>query len=282
MNNLSRFTPIVFAALACCQLLFAQTPTPISPPALNILYRPIAQVGGLQHWADRSYPYGSTQGRTRAAHLGVEFVNPRGTPVHASLAGRVIFAAADRDKLLGPALDYYGKVVILAHDAETLAGERIFTLYAHLNSIAVEFGQQVDDLDVIGTVGSTGIAIGAHLHFEVRADEPFDYLATRNPELWLRNYPGRGMVIGAVREADGEYAHEWRLTLRRDGFKREVYTYAGKRVNPDAVWGENFTISDLRAGEYELVALSETGGIAYREPIIVESQGATFVEITLD
>lgn len=288
MMRLSRFAAVAFAALVLCPLAFTQTPapTPIATPIAsvehNILHRPIAQEDGLRHWADRSYPYGGTQGGTRAAHLGVEFVNPRGTPVHASLAGTVFFAGADTHKLLGPALDYYGNAVILAHEVETLAGERIFTLYAHLDSIAVESGQRVDNLDLIGTVGSTGIAIGAHLHFEVRADKPFDYLATRNPELWLRNYPGRGMVIGAARDADGESVHEWRLTLRKSGFKREVHTYASERVNPDAVRGENFTISDLKAGEYELVALSETGGIAFREQVTVDSGQATFVDIVLD
>lgn len=256
--------------------------TPVAPVEHNMLFRPIQLDDDLAYWADRTYPYGSTQGGMRAVHLGVEFVNRRGTPIYASLAGTVVFAGQDDETLLGPQLDYYGKAVIIAHDVESLAGEQIFTLYGHLESIAVEAGQQVDDLELIGSTGSSGVAIGAHLHYEIRAGDPFDHRATRNPALWLRHYGRRGLVIGAVQDADGEFIYDKRLVLRNDKLKREVYTYAGPLVNPDAVWGENFSISDLPAGDYQLVVLSDTGGIAYREMVTVAPLGTTFVTVALD
>ncbi len=46
--------------------------------------------------------------------------------------------------------------------------------------------------DEIGMVGATGIALGPHLHFEVRVGNPFDFGATRNPELWLRPFRDYG------------------------------------------------------------------------------------------
>lgn len=255
---------------------------PIAPVEHNLLFRPIQLDDDLSHVADRTYPYGSTQGGARAVHLGVEFVNRRGTAIYASLAGTVVFAGKDDETQLGPQLDYYGKAIIIAHDVESLADEQIFTLYGHLESIAVEAGQQVNNLDFIGSVGSSGVAIGAHLHYEIRADDPFDYRATRNPALWLKHYAGRGLVIGAVQDAHGEFIYGKRLVLRNDKLTREVYTYASQLVNPDTVWRENFTISDLPAGEYQLVVLSDTGGIAYREMVTVVPLRTTFITVTLD
>lgn len=256
--------------------------TPIAPVEYNLLFRPIQLDDDLVQVTDRTYPYGSTQGGARAVHLGVEFVNRRGTAIYASLAGTVVFAGKDDETLLGPKLDYYGKAVIIAHDVESLAGKQIFTLYGHLESITVEAGQQVNSLDLIGSVGSSGIAIGAHLHYEVRADDPFDYRATRNPALWLRHFGRRGLLIGAVQDAHGDFIFGKRLVLRNDKLKREVHTYASQLVNPDTVWGENFTVSDLPAGEYELVVLSDTGGIAYREMVTVAPLRTTFVTVALD
>lgn len=258
---------------------------PIVKPVIayehNSLFHPIQLDSGSAQLPDRSYPYGSTQGGARAVHLGVELASSRGTAVYASRAGKVIFAGTDDKTKLGPRLDYYGKVVIIAHAIESPAGEQIFTLYGHLDRIAVEAGQQVDDLELIGHVGTSGIAIGAHLHFEVRADDPFNYRATRNPALWLRHAAGSGLLIGAVREAAGEFVYNKRLVLRNHAQQREVFTYASSLVNPDTFWEENFTISDLPAGEYELIALSDAGGIAYREGVTVAASRATYVSVGL-
>ena len=288
--RIMRIAALVLALCAGMSRALAQesTPTPAPTPdaieriAHNVLRRPIEVADGLTHWADRSYPYGSTQLGARPAHLGVEFVNPRGTPVYASLAGTVVFAGDDSETQLGPSLDYYGNVVVIAHGLESLAGEPIFTLYGHLQRIAVATGQEVEDLDLIGRVGSSGVAIGAHLHYEVRAGDAFDWRATRNPALWLRHYRGRGLLVGALRDADGDYVYGKRLRLRNESMQRDVYTYADDSVNPDSVWGENFTISDLPAGEYEVVVLKDNGAIAYRETLAVEPLRVTFVDIILD
>ena len=122
----------------------------IRPVEHNILHRPIELSDEFTHWADRSYPYGSTQLGARAVHLGVEFVNPRNTPVYAAKTGVVAFAGNDFDTLIGPQLEYYGLVVIVAHPIASLAGRQVFTLYGHLESISVEVGQSVDDSDAAG------------------------------------------------------------------------------------------------------------------------------------
>ena len=89
-------------------------------------------------------------GRPRAAHGGADYRAPQGTPVVAANAGRVA--------LVG---DYFfpGRLVALDH------GLGLYTLYFHLDSVAVSEGDRVDRGQPIGTVGATGRATGPHLHF---------------------------------------------------------------------------------------------------------------------
>ncbi len=92
---------------------------------------------------------------TIRAHKGVDYAAPRGTPVKAAGDGKVIF----RGRKGG-----YGNTIILQH------GGNITTLYAHLNGFArtTRVGARVHQGDVIGFVGSTGLATGPHLHYEYR------------------------------------------------------------------------------------------------------------------
>lgn len=89
------------------------------------------------------------------AHKGVDYAAPRGTPVKASGDGKVVHAGRKGG---------YGKTVILRH------GSTYSTLYAHLNRIAkrVRSGRQVQQGQVIGYIGSTGLSTGPHLHYEFR------------------------------------------------------------------------------------------------------------------
>lgn len=256
--------------------------TAVEPVEHNTLHRPIALSDDNVHWVDRTYTYGSTQWQARPVHLGVEFVNPRGTAVYAAKAGLVVFAGSDSATLLGPELDYYGNVVILAHELLSLAGGQIFTLYGHLDEIHVAVGQRVDDLHAIGRVGSSGVAIGAHLHFEVRAQDPYDYQMTRNPELWLQHYVDHGMVAGTVSDGAGKPIHGKRLTLRSETVNRDIFSYGSDLVNGDPVWGENFAAGDVLAGDYEIIVLNESGNLAYQGAVTVKAYRTTFVEIQLD
>ena len=253
----------------------------IEPTDHHWLRRPIALSDNTVHWADRTYPYGSTQWDTRSVHLGVEFVNPRFTPVYAAEFGRVEFAGEDSDVILGPYENYYGKVVVLAHPIRSLDNRPIFTLYAHLDRVEVEAGQAIRAGERIGRVGSSGIALGAHLHFEVRVDDPFDYRLTRNPELWLEHYIGRGMIAGFVHDAEGNPIYGRRIVVRSDTIYREVFTYGSDLVNRDPVWNENFTVSDLPQGSYKIAILDEAGRWAYRGQVEVEAYQTAFVDVLI-
>jgi murein DD-endopeptidase MepM/ murein hydrolase activator NlpD len=87
------------------------------------------------------------------AHKGVDYGAPSGTPVRVVGDGVVGFAGRQNG---------YGNVVEVRHP-----GDRS-TLYAHLSRIDVKQGQRLEQSQVIGAVGATGLATGPHLHFEFR------------------------------------------------------------------------------------------------------------------
>ena len=89
------------------------------------------------------------------AHKGVDYAAPRGTPVKAAGNGKVIFLGRKGG---------YGNAIILKH------GQKYTTLYAHLSNFrkALKNGSWVKQGQVIGYVGSTGLASGPHLHYEFR------------------------------------------------------------------------------------------------------------------
>jgi len=108
--------------------------------------------------------YGSQRilnGKPKWPHYGLDFAADEGTKINAMLDGVVTLAETD--------LFYTGGTLIFDH------GHGISTLYMHMEKILVKKGQKVKQGDVIGTVGSTGRATGAHLDvrlnwFQIRLD----------------------------------------------------------------------------------------------------------------
>jgi murein DD-endopeptidase MepM/ murein hydrolase activator NlpD len=93
-------------------------------------------------------------------HTGTDIDGRTGDPVIAAKEGRVILASV---------FGGYGNCVIIQN------GTGVSTLYGHLSSIDVSVGNTVNKGEFIGRVGSTGVATGPHLHFEVRINgEPKD------------------------------------------------------------------------------------------------------------
>jgi len=86
-------------------------------------------------------------------HLGTDFAAPTGTPIMASGSGRVVH----RGRKGG-----YGNTVIIQHN------NRYRTLYAHMSRYAngIREGSRVEQGQVIGYVGRSGLATGPHLHYE--------------------------------------------------------------------------------------------------------------------
>jgi murein DD-endopeptidase MepM/ murein hydrolase activator NlpD len=98
-------------------------------------------------------------------HSGLDIAAPKGTPVIAPKSGKVINTG-----------DYFysGKIVFLDH------GQGFITSYCHLDTVAVTTGQEVQQGEVLGTVGNTGRATGPHLHWSVSLNG-----VRVNPELFV-------------------------------------------------------------------------------------------------
>ncbi len=87
-------------------------------------------------------------------HKGIDIGNVVGTPIKADNDGLVV---------LSEKLAVRGKVVIIDH------GQGVLSLYFHLSELKVKKGQAVKKDEIIGLMGSTGLATGPHLHWEIRA-----------------------------------------------------------------------------------------------------------------
>lgn len=85
-------------------------------------------------------------------HFGFDLASTRQSPVPAANAGSVVFT--------GP-LTIYGNTVIVDH------GWGLQSLYSHLSSIDVKVGDKIEKGQELGRTGTTGLAIGDHLHFEI-------------------------------------------------------------------------------------------------------------------
>jgi murein DD-endopeptidase MepM/ murein hydrolase activator NlpD len=106
-------------------------------------------------------------------HTGLDFRASYGTPIRAVKSGVVLYA--------GNSGNWAGNHVAIKHaDGKT-------TMYSHMSSMSARAGQTVQAGDVIGRVGETGRAFGAHLHFELypAGVKYGDVYKAINPQPWL-------------------------------------------------------------------------------------------------
>lgn len=107
--------------------------------------------------------------RINRPHEGVDLAAPRGTPVKAAADGKIIYMGKDGG---------YGNLVKISH------GHGVTTRYAHLSRYAkgLHVGSYVHEGQRIAYVGSSGLATGPHLHFEVRINnQPHNPLTVALP-----------------------------------------------------------------------------------------------------
>ena len=89
--------------------------------------------------------------KKRRPHNGVDFGAPTGTPVHAVGDAVVTWAGPNGG---------HGRYVKLDHEGP------YDTSYSHLSRVSVRKGQRIRQGDIVGYVGSTGLATGPHLHYQ--------------------------------------------------------------------------------------------------------------------
>lgn len=118
---------------------------------LDILFRfPLREGAVSSGFGPRPHPFSGAE----SFHSGVDIAAPFGSDVLAARAGAVSSSGFDED---------LGNFVVIDH------GSGYITVYGHLDAIRVTLSQRVNSGTVVGTVGTTGLTTGPHLHFEVRS-----------------------------------------------------------------------------------------------------------------
>jgi len=151
--------------------------------------------------------------KTVRPHWGVDYAAPTGTPVSALGAGVVEFAGRKGG---------YGNYVEVRHNGTYT------TCYGHLSRYArgIRRGARVEQGDVIGYVGSTGLSTGPHLDFRVKKNGRFvDPLRLDSP-------PGRALAGTAVERFRRYRDRAWELADRMGVGESAAETEAWGRVGP--------------------------------------------------
>ena len=115
----------------------------------------LCPIGGaqiIQQFGPTSFAVEPPFGGYLHFHTGIDLLAEYGTPIVAAAGGRVT--------AIGVA-DYFGIRV------EVTDSFGLVEIYAHMSQVAVALGQEVQQGAKIGYVGSTGLSIGAHLHFQL-------------------------------------------------------------------------------------------------------------------
>ena len=254
---------------------------PVTSPVDHYwLARPFASE--FKQDASHYYPYASDADGNYLPHHGVDTMNPMGTPIRAVADGSVVFAGDDLTRLWGPTADFYGYLVVIELDRR-YRGEPVYALYGHVSEILVNQGDAVKTGQLIAKVGMAGIALGPHLHFEVRVGGT-TYQDTRNPELWLKPFRGYGTIAGRVLTTDGCAVSELLLRVDRiDGGRgrySDVYTYLKGDFDSDDGWQENFLAADAPAGRYRVSFVLD--GRLYEQVVDVEGGKTSWIEFEID
>jgi len=156
------------------------TPQPLWSGAFRRFFgKPMARFGDR-----RTYLYQS-KAVDQQTHLGEDLASLVNSPVYAGNSGAVVLAEP---------LGIYGQTVILDH------GLGVFSSYSHLSKIDAKVGDRVEKGAVLGQTGTTGLAVGDHLHFAINLQGEFvDPLEWWDPH-WLTDQV-EGVWAGAATAA---------------------------------------------------------------------------------
>ena len=119
---------------------------------------PVAYVSPCFFWPAENDIYNSISRGYDENHNGVDTIAKEGSAVVSAIRGNVAKTGFDSE---------LGNYVVVENDSG------VSTLYAHLASVDVAEGQDVYKRENIGTVGKTGMATGAFLHFEIKIKDKY-------------------------------------------------------------------------------------------------------------
>jgi murein DD-endopeptidase MepM/ murein hydrolase activator NlpD len=149
----------------------------------GVVFHPFRNTAVESAFADhRTYTFGGKE-VDRQVHLGFDLASLAGSPIVAGNRGKVVFADE---------LGIYGHTVILDH------GMGVQSLYAHLSSIDVKVGQDVEKEQTLGRSGMSGLAAGDHLHFTMLVNGRMV-----NPVEWWDAHWIEDRILRKLRSAGG-------------------------------------------------------------------------------
>lgn len=136
--------------------------------SLKPFVAPTSSTRYTSYFGDRRvYAYSNGKSST-SLHYGNDYGVPTGTEVHACAEGKVVMAESRIST---------GWSIVIEH----LPG--LYSLYYHLDSMNVKEGDMVKAGELIGKSGSTGLATGPHLHWEIRLN-----MCAVRPEFFMTNF----------------------------------------------------------------------------------------------
>jgi murein DD-endopeptidase MepM/ murein hydrolase activator NlpD len=147
----------------------------------GVVFHPFTNSAVEAAFADhRTYFYEGKQ-VDQQVHLGFDLAKTANSPVVAANKGKVLYAAP---------LGIYGNCIILDH------GMGVQSLYGHLSSISVQVGQMVEKEQEMGRSGTTGLAVGDHLHFTMLVNGQMV-----NPVEWWDSHWIQDRILRKLHEA---------------------------------------------------------------------------------
>ncbi len=154
----------------------------------GVVFHPFRNNAVESAFADqRTYIYKGKE-VDQQVHLGFDLASTSRAPVLAGNRGKVLFADE---------LGIYGNCVIIDH------GLGVQSLYAHLSSLDVKAGQDVEKEQVLGRSGITGLAGGDHLHFTMLVNGKMV-----NPVEWWDSHWIEDRILRKLRAASGTTAQQ--------------------------------------------------------------------------
>ncbi len=176
------------------QVCSQSAPTPLwSGAFLRYIGKPMARFGDR-----RTYMY-QNKAVDQQTHLGEDLASLTNSPVPASNNGVVVLAEP---------VGIYGQTVMIDH------GLGVFSGYSHLSQIDVKVGDKVTKGQVVGKTGTTGLAGGDHLHFDIALQGEFvdplewwdaHWLKDQVEAVWVKaGAPAPAAAATAAKEAKGK------------------------------------------------------------------------------
>lgn len=166
MTNTKSYSPIRYVIILPLVVVLLAAFTDRGAPDQNQEFRSPVDVSKLRKEPGPGFGARVNPSNNKEqVHTGVDLVAPAGTAVYATANGVVAKTSVAGNR---------GKFILINHD------NKLASSYSHLEQISVKEGERVNQGQLIGLVGSTGVSTGPHLHFEIlkegKAVDPVPYL----------------------------------------------------------------------------------------------------------